>query len=236
MKRTGTAALAAAAVLTAITAGGAALAAAGRAPEPVAVGWQQAGCPMGSMQRIVVSDEAAYLAEMVAHHQEAVAAAGQLRRSPRAEMRALGASIVKTQSAEIATMKSWLATWYPGRKAAPYRPMMRDLSKLSGDALDEAFLQDMIPHHMIAVMMSQQLLMHGGIQHEEVAEFAGAVRDSQHAEMFRMQRYLADWFGSGWRMPCGPSWDGPGNWPGGSAPSPSPQPGSPWMPGGMMGW
>ncbi|TMR89741.1 hypothetical protein [Nonomuraea basaltis] len=112
MKRSITAAIATAAVLTATAAGGAALATADRQPEPTAVEWQQPGRPMGSMHRIMV-------------------------------------------------------------------------------------------------------------------------RDSQHAEMFQMQRYLADWFGTGWRMPCGPM-GGPGRWPGGS--TPSLEPGSPWMPGGMMGW
>ncbi|MEV1174666.1 hypothetical protein [Nonomuraea sp. NPDC049784] len=50
-------------------------------------------------------------------------------------------------------------------------------------------------------MMSQQLLMHGGVQHEPVGAFAAKVRDGQHAEMFQMQQYLADWFG-GAGMPC----------------------------------
>lgn len=59
----------------------------------------------------------------------------------------------------------------------------------------------MIPHHMMAVMMSQHLLMHGNVPHAEVAAFAGQVRDAQHAEMFRMRRYLSDWFG-GSGMPC----------------------------------
>ncbi|GAA3560779.1 DUF305 domain-containing protein [Nonomuraea rosea] len=199
-----------------------------------ATGWQQPCLPMGSMHRIVVNDEADYLAQMVAHHQEAVDAAAQLHRSGRDEMRALAASITKTQSAEINTMKAWLAAWYPGQRAASYQPMMRDLAKLSGDALDETFLQDMIPHHMAAVMMSQQLLMHGRIRHQEVAGFAQTVRDDQRAEMFQMQRYLSDWFGTVRPMPCGP-WGGPWRWSDDSTPSPSRAPGSSWMPGGMMG-
>ncbi|MET9342111.1 DUF305 domain-containing protein [Nonomuraea sp. NPDC003804] len=195
-----------AAVATAVAVSGGVLATADRRPVPTATaaGWQQPCRPMGATHRIVADDEADYLAQMVAHHQEAIEAARQLQRSGRAEMRTLGASIVRTQTAEITAMRTWLATWYPSRQAVPYRPMMRDLSKLSGDALDETFLQDMIPHHMVAVMMSQQLLMHGRVQHREVADFARTVRDSQHAEMFQMQRYLADWFGTGWRMPCAP--------------------------------
>ena len=70
-------------------------------------------------------------------------------------MRAFGANIVLTQSAQIDQMTDWLAEWYPERSTeVDYQPMMRDLSDLSGDRLDQAFLEDMVPHHMAAVMMS----------------------------------------------------------------------------------
>ncbi|MFI6737225.1 DUF305 domain-containing protein [Nonomuraea sp. NPDC050451] len=160
--------------------------------------------PNGSTRSMDVTDEVGYLARMVAHDQEAVTAARQLGRSDRPRMRALGASIVDRQSADIATMRTWLDKWYPGRSgtATGYQPMIRDLSELSGDALDNAFLRDMIPHHMAAVMLSQQLLMSGRAQHAEAADFAMKVREARHTEMFRMQRYLAHWF-KGWSMPCG---------------------------------
>ena len=82
--------------------------------------------------------------------------------------------------------------------------MMRDLSGLSGDRLDQAFLQDMIGHHMAAVMMSQHLLR-GGAEHGEVAELAREIRDGQHAEIVTMRRWLALWFDLDLRsgMECG---------------------------------
>ncbi|MEV1177454.1 DUF305 domain-containing protein [Nonomuraea sp. NPDC049784] len=218
MKRSAIAAIAAGATLaTAAAVTGIAGAVADTTSPPAATwqpptapptGWGPMG-PCGWMHNMYVSDEAGYLTHMVAHHEEAVAAARQLQRSNRPQMRALGASIVTTQNAEIATMKDWLAKWYPGHPAArDYRPMMRDLSRLSGDALDETFLQGMIPHHMVAIMMSQQLLASGRAEHPEVADFAARVRDTQHAEMFQMRRYLADWFGER-GGPCG-RWDRPG--------------------------
>ncbi|MFI7644371.1 DUF305 domain-containing protein [Nonomuraea sp. NPDC049400] len=217
MKRAALAAIAAGSALaTAAAVTGIANAVADTTSQVVAA-WQQAASPtprgpLGPcswVDDVYVSGEAGYLTHMVAHHEEAVAAAGQLQRSNRPKMRALGASIVTTQNAEIATMKSWLAKWYPGHPPArDYRPMMRDLSRLSGDALDEAFLQDMIPHHMVAIRMSQQLLASGRGEHAEVADFAAKVRDTQHTEMFQMRRYLADWFGE-WSVPCG-RWDRPG--------------------------
>ena len=146
-----------------------------------------------------VDDEADYLSRMVAHHREAVAAAGQLTRSDRPQMRAFGADIVKTQSAQIDQMSAWLDQWYPQEPAdRDYQPMMRDLADLSGAALDRAFLRDMTVHHMAAVMMSQQLLAHGLATHSEVAELARTIRDQQHTEILRMQRWLSSWYGEVW--------------------------------------
>ncbi|MEV0236258.1 DUF305 domain-containing protein [Nonomuraea sp. NPDC050786] len=159
--------------------------------------------PYRPMRDANVTDEADYLARMVARHHEAVAAARQLQRSQRPQMRALGASIAKTQNAEISTMRAWLDRWYPRRSDTEtgYPPMIRDMSRLSGDALDEAFLCDMTDHQMMGVVMSQQLLMSGRARHQEVAAFAVKTRDAERAEVFRMQRDLADRFG-GWAVPC----------------------------------
>ncbi|MFG6202132.1 DUF305 domain-containing protein [Nonomuraea sp. JJY05] len=210
MKRSALAGIAAGSTLAAVAVTGLAATATGIAQEVITEQRnatptdQSLTGPYGSTRSMNVADEVGYLARMVAHDQEAVAAARQLRRSDRPQMRALGASIVERQSADIATMRTWLDKWYPGRSATAtaYQPMVRDLSELSGDALDDAFLRDMIPHHMAAVTMSQQLLMSGRAQHAETAGFAMRVREARHAEMFRMQRYLAHWF-KGWSMPCG---------------------------------
>jgi uncharacterized protein (DUF305 family) len=154
----------------------------------------------GMMHGTRVASEYAYLAEMVAHHEEAVAAAEQLQRSQRAEMRAFGEAIVASQSAQIDQMQQWLADWYPNRTGqVDYQPMMRDLTGLSGDRLDRAFLQDMLGHHMGAVMMSQQLLMRGVADHEQVEALAETIRDEQHVEIFQMQRWQREWFGDGWQ-------------------------------------
>jgi len=168
------------------------------------------GPGMGPMMMgsAAVASEAEYLAEMIAHHEEAVAAARELARSDRPQMRAFGESIVETQTAQIEQMTAWLADWYPEQSTAvDYRPMMRDLSALSGDRLDRTFLQDMVRHHMAAVMMSQHLLWRG-TDHEDVAQLARAIRDDQHAEIIQMQRWLTQWFDLDWRhgMGMGPGW------------------------------
>lgn len=73
---------------------------------------------------------------------------------------------------------------------------MSDLSGLSGDRLDRVFLREMVPHHMMALMMSQQMLVHGTAEHEDVAELARTIRDDQWAEIRVMLRWSRAWFGA----------------------------------------
>jgi uncharacterized protein (DUF305 family) len=144
-----------------------------------------------------VESEFDYLARMIPHHREAIAAAKVLARgTERQAMRDFAATIVTTQTAEVRQMARWLSEWYPGRDpSVDYDPMMRKLEGLSGDALDRAFLEDMVPHHMMAVMMSQQLLWRRLAEHDPLVPFAKGIRDTQHAEIGTMSGWLAEWFG-----------------------------------------
>ncbi|MFA6299731.1 MAG: DUF305 domain-containing protein [Nocardioides sp.] len=163
-------------------------------------GMSMMGDRMGDrMTGSVPASESAYLVEMVAHHEEAVTAARELARSERADLRDLGTSIVESQTAQIELMRGWLDRWYPDAGPADYEPMMRDLASLEGDELDRTFLEDMVGHHMMAVMMSQHLLMSGDDVHSEVADLAGAIRDEQHREIVTMTRWLREWFDASWR-------------------------------------
>lgn len=143
-----------------------------------------------------IESEHDYLVHMIAHHEEAVSSANILKaNTQRDEMKKFADDIIKTQSAEIEQMKSWLDTWYPNEDhSIDYQPMMRDLSGLQGDALDQAFLQDMIFHHMDAVMMSQQLIVSGFAKHSEIIPFAETIRNNQRNEIFMMRSWLSEWF------------------------------------------
>ena len=154
----------------------------------------------GSMHDSIPASESDYLSTMVAHHTEAVAAARQLVRSDRSAMRALGRSIVASQTAQIEQMRAWQARWYPDAPASSYEPMMRDLTALSGDALDRTFLIDMVPHHMSAVMMSHFLLTRGLADHPAVSGLAAGIAQEQSREIRTMLRWSRSWFGLGRSM------------------------------------
>ncbi|MCY4725623.1 DUF305 domain-containing protein [Nocardioides sp. STR2] len=211
MRRTIVAAVVAAALVGGAAAGAAVTAYDDDWPHPMmsgeVSGWTP-GHPTGHMggtwggHHVSVASEQEYLAEMVAHHREAIDAARELRRSDRATMRRFGERIVQAQSAQVAQMEAWLGEWYADESTdTDYEPMMRDLTGLAGDRLDRTFLQDMVGHHMAAVMMSQHLLASGLVDHDEVAVLAADIRDDQHAEILRMRAWLRDWFGVGWMMP-----------------------------------
>ena len=167
------------------------------------------GCPIGHrcempmfmgpgmmhMSRVSMSNEYEFLVQMIPHHEEAVQAAKSLRaNTERQEMRQFAEGIIQTQSAEIEQMKSWLIRWYPDKDhEIAYQPMMRNLEGLKGDAVDAAFIEDMIPHHMTAVMMSQQLLVRGLAEHEEVAALAREIRNNQRDEIHLMMRWISEW-------------------------------------------
>ena len=150
------------------------------------------------MPGMPLKSEFDYLTEMIPHHEEAIATATVLQQgTQRPEMRSFARSIIETQTAEVQQMKRLLAARYPGRDThADYAPMMRDLIGLRGDALDRAFLEDMIPHHMMAVMMSQRLLMAGLAGNDEIIPFAMNIRDVQHNEIGMMTGWLKAWFGA----------------------------------------
>ncbi|GAA1436133.1 hypothetical protein GCM10009641_34280 [Mycobacterium cookii] len=162
-------------------------------PHRDAGAWSMGG---GMTSAWSTDDEAGFLREMVAHHREAIEMAGELARSERPAMRALGARIVSSQTAQVEQMETWLDEWYADEPSdTAYEPMMRDLSGLSGDRLDRTFLEDMVGHHMAAVMMSQRLLVHGAAEHDEVADLARTIRTEQVREIRWMSERLSTWFG-----------------------------------------
>ncbi|MGM0432125.1 MAG: DUF305 domain-containing protein [Spirochaetota bacterium] len=158
-------------------------------------GTQRIGPGMMEIMGASVESEYEYLVHMIPHHEEAVTAAKVVKdTTEREEMERFAEDIIRTQSEEIEQMAAWLEAWYPEKSHhIDYQPMMRDLENLSAERLDWAFLEDMIPHHMEAVMLSQQLLSRGMAEHEEVASLARSIRNNQRSEILMMRRWMSQW-------------------------------------------
>lgn len=153
------------------------------------------GGMMGNMDHgmMMVGSEKEFITEMIPHHQEAVDTAKEVlaRGATTPEIKTLMENIVSAQEKEIADMKSWYQTWYgtPYQPSGNYKPMMRDLSKLSGAEIDKVFLEDMVMHHMGAIMMAHSVQAY--IEHDEIKVLTKAIIDSQSEEIELMRRLRA---------------------------------------------
>jgi len=147
---------------------------------------------MDHMMGMMVKSEREFLDGMIPHHQEAVDTAKEViaRGGSTQEVKKLVENIVVAQEKEIADMKSWYQAWYgvAYTDKGTYQPMMRDLSALSGANLDKVFLEDMIVHHMGAIMMAQSVQSY--IEHNEMKTLTQAIVSSQSAEIVQMRQML----------------------------------------------
>jgi uncharacterized protein (DUF305 family) len=133
---------------------------------------------------------------MIVHHREAVASAERLlERTERPELQGFLEAVIETQTAEIELMTDWIARRYPDAAVdVPYEPMMRDLEGAPVAEQEQAFLEDMIVHHMGAVRDAQALLSQGLAEHEDVADLARRIASEQRREMQQMRGWLVSWF------------------------------------------
>jgi uncharacterized protein (DUF305 family) len=76
----------------------------------------------------------------------------------------------------------------------PMSMSMADMSKMmvgkTGDALDKAFLEGMIPHHQGAVDMAKML---AGSKHPELVKFGADIIAGQGKEIEQMQAWMKAW-------------------------------------------
>ncbi len=152
---------------------------------------------MGGMDHsmMMVSSEREFLTGMIPHHQEAVDTAKEVveRGGSTPEIKALAENIIIAQELEIASMKQWYQDWYGvayEEKPEDYQPMMRELADLSGAELDKRFLEDMVMHHMGAIMMARSVQPY--IEHQEITNLASAIQTTQTAEIALMREMLEE--------------------------------------------
>lgn len=142
-----------------------------------------------------------FITQMISHHEGAIAMAKvALERSKRPEVLSLANGIIEAQEREISDMSSWYQSWFGsapsqiGMGGMPMGGMTGDtdeLASVSGAEFDREFLEQMIPHHEMAVVMAQML--QAVTERAEMKTLADNIITSQSREIDMMRSWLTSW-------------------------------------------
>ncbi|MFZ5479499.1 MAG: DUF305 domain-containing protein [Myxococcota bacterium] len=157
------------------------------------------GCPGAGQQDLIPapytpSDDVAFIDAMVPHHETAVWMADQvIVRGADADVREMAVRMLAAQEFEIEALL--------GRRealtSAPVQPVaddphmqdaMVELGALAGDALDRAFLAEMIPHHATALVTAHRA--RPNLADDDVIGIADLIERDQAREIGDMRAKL----------------------------------------------
>jgi uncharacterized protein (DUF305 family) len=145
-----------------------------------------------------------FIEQMIPHHEEAVLMAElALTKADHEELKALAENIKREQSREIEEMRSWYKAWYGtdvpesvDGMGGMGQGMMSDGTDLesleSAKLFDKEFIEQMIPHHQMALMMVSMMLR--GTQHEEMKKLAQDITRTQTEEINQMTAWYNEWY------------------------------------------
>lgn len=145
-----------------------------------------------------------FIERMIPHHEDAITMAKlALEKSQKEEIKKLAENIIKTQVQENEKMRSWYKSWF-GTEASELTGkgmgmigggMMGDGSDIkeleNAENFDKAFIEEMIPHHQMAVMMANMLK--NGTQRSEMKQLADDIIKAQSDEIAQMRQWYGDW-------------------------------------------
>lgn len=188
-------------------------------PPALAQGMGMGGRGMGMRG----ASDSHFIIMMIPHHEGAIAMAElALRRAQHPELRELARSISVSQARENAQMRGWYRDWFGGevpRWGGSYGrsvysgwsgwvgqgccggmgggPAMMGSTDLrwleQAPDFDRAFIEQMIPHHRMGVMMASMAL--GRAEHPELARLEEAIIRTQTEEIARMEGWYRSWYG-----------------------------------------
>jgi uncharacterized protein (DUF305 family) len=156
----------------------------------------------GSSQGMPMDMARHFIEEMIPHHEDAVVMADlALNQAEHPELRELAEAIKRVQTEEIEQMRQWYQQWYgsavPASSMSHAMPGMADHDARAIDGaqpFDKAFIEDMIPHHQMAVMMST--MAQRGVEQPELKALLASIRASQAAEIEQMRGWYQAWYGT----------------------------------------
>lgn len=155
--------------------------------------------------------DAHFIEQMIPHHEDAIFMADlALEKAKHQEIRQLAQDIKRTQSEEIDQMRAWYKSWFGDDvsdvfsvtghgmgSSIMHMGMMgdaTDIARLSNSSdFDKAFIEEMIPHHQMAVMMATMLQT--TTSRPEMKQLAKNIIDAQSREINSMRQWYRQWYG-----------------------------------------
>lgn len=155
--------------------------------------------------------DAHFIEQMIPHHEDAITMSKLAQtKATRPEVKQLAQNIIDSQSKEIEQMKVWYKDWFgkelpTGSEVMSQHGMMgnsgmhmgmmgnkTDITRLEkAEDFDRAFVEHMIPHHQMAVMMASMLK--NGTQRPEMKKLAEDIITAQTTEIDQMRQWLIEW-------------------------------------------
>lgn len=148
--------------------------------------------------------DAAFIADMTAHHQGAIDMARiAQKRAEHPEIRKLADDIISAQEGEISVMKSIRGDMHNmdmhgdshmGMSDAEMGMDMDPAMLKDAKPFDRAFIDMMVPHHQGAIAMAKRLLKDG--EQPALRKMANDVIDAQTKEIAQMREWRKAWYGA----------------------------------------
>lgn len=172
------------------------------------MGWRNERVSPRMGQGVTGSIDRHFIEQMIPHHEGAIAMAElALQKSSRREITTLAQAIIAAQTQENLTMRMWYEDWFgtdvPPQGFAMMGGMMsqggmhmggrEDLTALSvAEDFDKEFIEQMIPHHQMAIMMARML--ESGTSRPEMQGLAEDIIESQSKEIEEMRGWYETWY------------------------------------------
>lgn len=173
------------------------------------MGFRNGSAQVGNMGNSVM--DAHFIEQMIPHHEDAITMAKlALEKSKKDEIKTLSNNIIDSQSREIDQMRFWYKSWYgksvpAGSQVMGQHGMMgssgmhmgrmndkSDMERLSqAENFDKVFIEEMIPHHQMAVMMASMLK--NGTNRPEMKQLAKDIITAQTSEIDQMRDWYKSW-------------------------------------------
>jgi uncharacterized protein (DUF305 family) len=143
-----------------------------------------------------------FLEQMIPHHEQAVEMAKIAQeKAEHPELKQLAGTIIEDQNREISEMQKiygkYYGTYNPNssniRGNNPMMSNMTDIEQLkNSDPFDKAFIEEMVPHHRMAIMMAQRV---SNSDKSEIRELANSIIRTQSDEINQMKAWYQEWYG-----------------------------------------